>query len=74
MYGIDESKANTTYADGYGRFCAIVATTHYEGTNRVKAWELINIELGRRGEKMTTLANIAKVRDTDHGTSIYREI
>lgn len=74
MYGIDESIANSTYTDGYGRVCAIVATTHYEGTNRVKAWELINIELGRRGEKMTPLANIAKVRDTERGTSIYSEI
>lgn len=69
MYGIDESKANTTYADGYGRFCAIVPT----GDNaRDTARTMIRKELVSRGYSYAPV-NVELLRDTEHGTSIYRE-
>lgn len=74
MYGIDESIANSTYTDGYGHVCAIVRTTNNEKQDRHRAWERICIELGRQGDRWTIpVANIALVRITEHGTSIYRE-
>lgn len=69
MYGIDESKANTTYTDGYGRFCAIVPTGE---SARQHARGLIRIELAERGYHCSQI-NVELLRDTEHGTSIYRE-
>lgn len=72
MYGIDESKANTTYADGYGRFCAIVTATTSEADDRRKARKLIREALDNHGYHLGF--NIGLVRITEHGTSIYGEI
>lgn len=69
MYGIDESKANTTYADGFGRFCAIVPTGEYA---RFLARGLIRIELAKRDYHCSQI-NVELLRVTEHGTSIYRE-
>lgn len=71
MYGIDESKPNTTYADGYGRFCAIVTTTTNRGDDWITARQLIREALDQRGYHLSF--NVELVEVTKHGTSIYRE-
>lgn len=74
LYNVDETMADSTWADGYGRWHALVALSGDSRTDAAKARTLILDELVARSARgARPVFDVTLVRETEHGTAIYAE-
>lgn len=74
LFDIDETMVDSTWADGYGRWNALVAVSGNPLNDARRARRLIRDELfARSRQDEEPVVSVTLVRITEHGTAIYAE-